>query len=484
MSASKKPDLSTRTGRNKIAFQGGTYSLAVSAIVLAILIAVNVLVSVLPASSTQLDISATQLYSITSNTKAVLSQLSKDVNLYWIVQADQEDDIVSNLLSRYDSLSPNIHVVKRNPDVYPTFAAQYTDEDVANNSLIVECGSRSRYIPYEDIYVTSTDYYGRTYVSAFDGESVITSAIHYVVSDDLPVVYQLQGHGEGDLPESFQGQLDKENIELQTLSLLTADTVPEDADAVMIYAPETDISEEEKDMLADYAKAGGKLLVMAGPVEDGALTNLYALLGDYGVTAADGIAVEEDRSHYAFQEPYILLPDIASADLTDPLIAEHYYVIMPLSLGLDLTNAASGVTSLLTTSDTAFSKTAGFGFTTYDKEDGDIDGPFSLAVSIDCGSDGRIIWFASSDFLSDIFNSYSSGANGDLTVNALSALIGQQETLAIRSKSLTNQNYLTISDSTASMLKVLMIGVFPIAFLGIGIAIAVQRRRLANEAAN
>lgn len=71
--------------RNRIALQGGSYSLIIIAIVLAILIAVNILASALPKSLTQLDISSTQLYSITSNTKVVVNALEKDVTIYWIV---------------------------------------------------------------------------------------------------------------------------------------------------------------------------------------------------------------------------------------------------------------------------------------------------------------------------------------------------------------------------------------------------------------
>lgn len=56
-----------RRGRN--ALKGGAYSLAVVAVVLAILIAVNVFASALPTGYTRFDISASKLYSITSNTK-------------------------------------------------------------------------------------------------------------------------------------------------------------------------------------------------------------------------------------------------------------------------------------------------------------------------------------------------------------------------------------------------------------------------------
>ena len=132
------------SGRN--AFRGGGYAMVITAIVLAIAILVNVAVSALPTNLTQFDMSASKLYSITSNTKAVVNNLEDDVTIYWIVQADEEDAIIEALLDKYDSLSDHISVEKKNPDVYPTFAEQYTDEDVANNSLVVECGDRSRYI--------------------------------------------------------------------------------------------------------------------------------------------------------------------------------------------------------------------------------------------------------------------------------------------------------------------------------------------------
>ena len=107
---------------NRIASRGGSYSLAMTAIVLAILVLVNVLASALPSSITNFDISSTKLYSITSNTKVVVNALEKDVTIYWIVQSGEEDDVIENLLSKYESLSSHIEVVKKNPDIYPTFA--------------------------------------------------------------------------------------------------------------------------------------------------------------------------------------------------------------------------------------------------------------------------------------------------------------------------------------------------------------------------
>ncbi len=468
--------LKLKQTHNGTATKGGSYSIALTAIVIAILVVVNILVSVLPTTLTKYDISSTNLYSITSSTKVVVNALEKDVTIYWVVQSGKEDEVIENLLGKYEGLSSHISVVKKNPDVYPTFTSQYTSADVPNNSLIVECGSKNRYISYEDIYLTDVDYTTYSYVYSFDGEGAITSAIDYVVADELPKVYMLEGHGEESLSSEFETQIDKENIELDTISLLNTD-IPSDASALLIYAPQSDISEEEATILKDYIEDGGKLLVIAGPTENGTLTNLYSILEDYGVETTDGIVVESDRNYYAFQQPYILLPEISSSDITDPLLEENYYAIVPIAQGLKV--SGDSVTTLLSTSSSSYSKVTGYAMTTYDKEDDDVDGPFAVAVLVDTDNDGQVIFFTSNYFLNEAYNAYSSGANLDLAMNALSSLIGEREAVSIRSKSL-GYNYLTISESDASKLKMWMIGVIPVAFVLYGVMTVIDRRKKAR----
>ncbi|MBR6322045.1 MAG: GldG family protein [Lachnospiraceae bacterium] len=466
--------------KGQIALKRGSYAFVIGAVVLAILIAVNLLVAALPKTVTRLDISSSRLYSITSATKVVVNNLQKDVTIYWIVQADQEDEVIENLLEKYDSLSNHISVVKKNPDIYPQFAQQYTDQTVQNNSLIVECGQKSRFISYDDIYISDVDYSTYSTVYSFDGEGAVTSAIDYVVSETLPVVYILEGHGEQELPAILTDQIGKENMELKSFSLINEDEIPEDASCLPIYAPESDISEEEAGLLKDYLASGGKLFILAGPVEDGILTNLASIAAAYGAETAEGIVIEGDRGHYAFQAPYILLPDIASDEITDPLIESRYYVIVPTAAGMTVTG--SSAVSLLNTSDDAFSKVAGYALTTYDKEEGDIDGRFSLAVLASDASGGQLVYISSSRLLDETVNAYSSGANLDLCMNALSALVGENEAVAIRQKSLS-YNYLTISEDTASTLKIMMIGVLPAAFAVIGIIVLISRRSRRNAQA-
>lgn len=102
----------------------------------------------------------------------------------------------------------------------------------------------------------------------------------------------------------------------------------------------------------------------------------------------------------------------------------------------------------------------------------------TLAVSItDSTAEGKIVWVASDYLLDDTYNSYSSGANLDLVMNGLSWMIGKNDAVSIRAKSLNN-SYLTISSSSATVLKVIMIGVIPVRFLLLGIDEVLRRRRM------
>ena len=134
-------------------------------------------------------------------------------------------------------------------------------------------------------------------------------------------------------------------------------------------------------------------------------------------------------------------------------------------------------TSLLSTSEDSFSKVAGYNLETYEKEEGDIDGPFSLAVSVSSdSSDGKVVWIASDVMLNDEYNSYSSGANIDFVMNSISWMIGEEDAISIRAKSL-DYNYLTISEAAAKKIKIIMIGIIPVFYLLYGIEEVFRRRK-------
>ena len=293
----------------------GGYSVAAAAIVIAIIVAVNTLARALPAQWTQFAPTSSQLFSISDQTESVVGSLETPVTIHWIVQSGQEDATLETLLERYQALSENLTVEKVDPVVSPTFLEQYDVGSVYNNSLIVESEARYRYVDYYDIYTYDySSYYTTGSVDMnFAGEGAITSAVSYVVNDDLPKVYTLPGHGEGSLSSDFQSAAEQDNVEFEELSLLSAETVPEDADCVLILAPQSDISDVELTALQAYLDGGGRLLLITDPPQEGAeLTNLETLMAGYGVHAVDGIVVEEDQANYAMGLPYTVTREVST----------------------------------------------------------------------------------------------------------------------------------------------------------------------------
>lgn len=207
-------------------------------------------------------------------------------------------------------------------------------------------------------------------------------------------------------------------------------------------------------------------------------------MGHYGIPASEGIVVEGDQSHYVWGTPYYLLPEINTHPVTTPLLENGYSVLLPIAQGLQLSEDLPeniSVTELLTTSDSAFSKAAGYGLNTYEKEEGDQDGPFALAVlaseTLDDGIYSDVIWVSSTSLLDAQTNEMVSGGNQDLFLNMLHYLCQSEDSsITIHAKSLSTE-YLTIDSSTASLLATLVIGLIPVAYLTVGILIWFRRKR-------
>ncbi|MCU6766338.1 GldG family protein [Blautia ammoniilytica] len=469
---------------NKKYLRNGSYSTLLIVIFVAIVVVINMIVGKLPSKYTQIDISDQQLYSIGDETKKVLNNLDKDVTIYQIAQSGSEDETISNLLQKYADESKHVKVELKDPVVSPKFVSEYTSDQVSSNSLIVVCGDRNKVVNYNDMYESTMDYNTYSYqTTGFDGEGQITSAIAYVTTENLPVLYTLEGHGEKELDSTIKEDIEKANMEIKTLNLISEGSVPDDAACLLIDSPSSDISEDEKTALLDYLENGGKAMVFSDYTES-TLTNFAAVLENYGVKAADGIVFEGDNQHYGMQMPYYLLPTVNSTDASSETASSGYYIIMPYAQGiqkLDDVRDTVTVEDILTTSDSAYSKT-NLQSETLEKEDGDVEGPFALGVSIkeDVG-DGKktqIIYYSSSYIMDSQMNQLVSGGNEKLVTESLNSMVSTEETttVSIPSKSL-EVSYLTISDYDASFWKICTIGLIPGIFLVAGFVIWFKRRK-------
>ena len=480
-----KPDPKKLVGTiSKKHIKNGSYSMAMAAIFIVIIVVINMIVGAIPSKYSQIDVSSSKLYTIGDETKKVLKALDKDVTIYQIAQSGSEDDTISNLLKRYEDESKHIKVEVKDPVVNPKFASEYTTDDLAANSLIVVCGDRNKVISYNDMYSTSVDYntWQQT-TTGFDGEGQITSAIGYVTSEDLPIMYTLSGHGEKDLDSSFKEDIQKANIDIKELNLLTEGKVPDDADCLMIVSPTSDISEDEKAEILDYLEAGGKAMIFSDYTQDD-LPNFDAVLANYGVKRAEGIVFEGDSQHYGMQMPYYLVPTVNSTDASSETASAGSYVLAPYAQGIQKTDDVRDtvtIDSILTTSDQAYSK-INMQSSQIEKEDGDVDGPFDLGVAIteklDDDKETQIVYYSTANLMESQVNQMVSGGNEKLLLESLSWMTSTDESssVSISSKSLQSAS-LTVTDYDAAFWKICTIGLIPGVFLVAGFLIWLRRRK-------
>ena len=452
----------------------GAYSSTLILIVFAAVIMGNLAVQELPADLTQMDVTSQKLYSLTDTTKNVVKNLEQDITIYVINSEDSADATVATTLQRYEQLSDHIRVEYVDPLVNPNFYKNYADS-VSTNSLIVESDDRAKVIDYYNLYESEFDYY--TYsssVTGYDAEGQITSAIDYVTNAELPVVYQIEGHGESELETAFTEVIEKENVELLTINLLQYDAVPEDAACILLLAPTSDLSSDDADKIISYLENGGKAVISVNLTEE-ELPNFDRVLAAYGVTNTYGIVLESDRSYY-YQSPYYLLPEIASTTVTSSF-ATSGYIFAPYVMELlyDTENEDRTVEAFLTTSGNAYSKADPMTVETMEYTEGDTQGLFNVGAMITEG-DTEVAVLSSGYIFTESANSMVSGTNSELFGNIIAQFAGKEESSSIEVKSYQLDN-ITVSQSGIILWGLILTVLLPLFVLVAGIVVWIRRRK-------
>ena len=462
-------------------FKVGTYSIAVTLVVIAIAVVINVFAARIPPVYTKLDFTSLGLYKLSEQTEEIVRGLDRPLDIYWITQTNREDQSIEMLLDRYLALNSDIRLEKVDPILNPGFSKQYTEETVYENSLIIVNGDVSEYVAYNEIYLYdfSTYYYDGNYTVDFDGERAVTRAIDYVTNEHLPTLYYLTGHGEAVLEEARILAINKQNIIVKELSLISVGGVPNDADAILINNPTSDLSDIDKGLLMSYVEAGGNLLVYTDFVA-ASYPHFTEVMQYFGVSPNSGIVFDSDPDHCALGYIYYLLPDIAEHPITAPLLQHDYRVISPLAHVID-TTYTPGLTTveLLMTSGASYSK-AFDNSESFDKEEGDAEGPFTIGVAVTAGegteNEARLVWYSSASMMSDTADSIVSGANRSIFINSIGWLCQKDSAISIHAKSLDTA-HLRVSGAAVNQLGLLFIGVVPLVFILMGLVVFLRRRR-------
>lgn len=466
------------------------FSTGMIAIVVTLTVVVNLIASALPETYTQIDATSQKLYSITKDTEKYLDTLKDDVTLYVMVNKNSKDDNVDRTLQKYASASKHVKVKYVDPNVSPTFASKYTDNDVTSNSIIVVCGDRSKVIDYNsDIYEYSYDSSYNYSVTGYDCEGQVTAAIQYVTSESTTNVYELTGHDESTLSGDFSEVFQKRFMNVESLSLLTVDAIPEDCQALFITAPQSDLSEDDLSKLSQYLGNGGKIYLSIDYSKWNDLTNFKKLLSDNSIETTESLLAETDRSYY-YQSPFYLLPNVENTEVSSS-VAGMTQVFVPYSVGLTYTGEDdSNVTSFMTTSDTTIAKAAANIAAVQSQadaaniasvQDGDTQGQYSLGMMVTNENGGELCVLGSAMMCTDSANQIVSGHNATLFNGIVNALVTTDDENSDNAVVIAAKDY-TVSNLTVSANAMLVYGILwgifmPIVLIIIGIIVWARRRK-------
>lgn len=486
---------------NKTALKYGSISIGITAVVIALVIVFNLVIAELPAKWVKIDTSTNGLVSFTEETKQYLGGVNDKVEIFLIAQTGYEDQMICQLLDYYKSENSNISVKYIDPVKNPSFVSEYTEDEIADNSIIVKSDKRSKVVDGSMFYIYETYdlIYGsgsmiqltkaewETYYEAndipelyyqqygmpltvneyFNGESLITTAIDYVITETLPVLYSVTGHGETAIGSYYSMILGDLNVTVKEVNLIAGDDVkiPEDAKVLYVNNPTKDIFEKELDALKSYVDGGGVVILTTdyNSYTEEKMPNLAKLASHMGMKGVTQLVSENDTSHY-MGDTYTILPNIGTSGFMAKFNGTGLTILTLNSHGIEAVEGTSNtVAPVLTTTENA----------QYDKAEA--KGAINLAMQSVNANGGAMYWFASPYMFEDGLLNYS--YNYYAFAELVSANCSIKAPIEVALKSINTGTTLTVTEADEVLWSAVFLVIIPVGVLIAGFAVWFKRRR-------
>jgi len=429
----------------------------------------------------RLDATHGQTQSLSAVTRALLAQVDKPLTMTaFVPEGMGERQNVREVLSRYTYANPKVSYHLVDPEKEP-LKAQQAGYRFSGNVLL--------------------EYEGRRHMADRADEDAVSNALRRVLKPGTKMVYFLTGHGERSLEDAGHGgiqvarkALENEGYEVKALNLLSQAAVPKEAAAVIVDAPKKPLLAQEVNALKEYLSGGGRVLVMLEAFEDGGLKDFLA---GYGVELDDGMILDRNQISQALGvSPVVsLVAQYGGSKITRDF--KNLVTAFPLARPLTLKQGAQGVTlqPLATTMNTSWEKR---GKDWINTGKGDFDpqqdkkGPFTLAAQVEIQKEpaktgpeqpeaakpeeprGYMVVFGDADFAANAY--FNLFGNGDLFLNSVNFLAGEEKQIIIREAKKAQPLHLTAPQIWGLLAASLVWA--PLAMLVSGVWVFIRKRKV------
>lgn len=434
-----------------------------------------------------IDVTQNKLFTLTNASKQKIKDLEKEIKVYVIGVV--EESSLGDLVKQYSSQNEKIKCefiedISNRADL----SAKY---DITKDTvLIVEVEENAKVLNNYDLY--TYDY--TTYQQIDLSEQKLTNAIVDLTLENKPVIYFLKGHGEYAISNEIVGLVNGLENEVNTvkeLDLLVEQSIPEDANAIVIGSPSKDFEALEADKLIEYIKAGGRILWLQDPnFTKTEYTNVQRVLDEFGVSVDNGIILEQDSNKMVLQTANFIVPTVEVTEATSNIATDGG--VMLINAGKirmeeedKLEDLAVEVENILTTSQKALFRTE-VSNSSDTKIATDIEGSFvigaKLTKTIEEEKKAILYMVANNIFVSDasvrVGNSNTAAINfynnQDFVLNLIADLTNREDSITIRKD--TGVITYTATQKQDTIIKIVIFSI-PILIIVVGIIVWQIRRR-------
>lgn len=464
-----------RLNINSRAARKGGIAFAITAIVIAIIICLNMIIGQIPEAYKEFDISDQRIYTVSDMAKEYIDNLDTDVELVLLAEESSLDARIRKYVYNYAELSDHITASEVDPVAEKSLFESYgcnSDTLVVKSAETGKMTSIALYGYSDAIIVYEMDYNTYSYAeSSFDAEGLITSAIDYVTGDVTETVYTLTGHGEAALSDSATDIIEKSNVSVNLdLDLLMDGGIPENCSLIICNNPLSDLADDELTILQEYLANGGDLFLLMDSSE---LTNFNTLMNDYGMQIEPGYLGEYENYYAQYAQYYgnfCIAPTLSGTGITAN-IKNNAMLIYPKAM-VNVTPARD------TISTEAFITTSSNGVYFADENSDYSLGEYIIGAvaseETDNGTANFTVVSAVTLIESGITDSYSSMSNLDIFRNIVTYGMENVSSVAIPAKSIgTTYNTFT----SYGIWSIIFVIILPLTCLICGVTVWSRRRK-------
>ena len=507
----------------------GSMSIVVIALVVAIVVVVNLMCSaVTKRYPLKLDLTPDKRYELSDDSKAILENLDKDVEItvtstkdtftsmasyfkqlyasYYGVNVDMPYDIIPEILDKYsvyaESGKGSINVryvdINKDPDVISGFNKIYNGE-IAEGSIVVRAGDRIKVISNDDVIsmITPAQSSSQTNHSmTFVGESTITSAIMAVKDANPGRAVMISSMNGSSIYEtafsspvsSFESFLSKNGYDCTEVDAGTDALSPDDYDLVVLAVPAIDFTEDIVQKFSDFLYNGGKLqknMIYIPNLYAGDLPNIEELLAEWRIQIDDAYIFDEEKMVQTYIQAmsisdYSPMLSIADAEIVGTPANEALPIAGPGTRAITIISKNNEVITkeLLKSADSSYLRALG-----ETDEVSDEKQSYNAAVlarkeaqdGLDVIRSNMLVIGSSFMMDSYILQNTNTYNNATVLLNMINSVTGKEASIVIPDKALQQA---TIAPTTkdANVIRIIVIVIIPVLVAITGVIVLLRRK--------